>query len=348
MSAWRGVARRLVATAVAGRAGWRLIERRLPDVVVVFLWHGFGGPGDRVGRLFFDQEDLARGRSSLCPLDVFRVQLDFIGERFRLVPLAEAVARLAAGPPFGRLAAITFDDGFKSVCDLAAPELERRQFPACIFVNAALASGGRLKATDVLNAGVNRLGATVAARLCREHGLPADERTVRRDQRPLVSAAAWPRARDAILGALGQTEASLASETEAYATWEDLAQLPRPLFSFGNHGARHLSLPSLDRAELEREIVDGARALKERLNTDDAPYAYAFGGVADVTPDAIAIARQQHRVICSAYGGFNLPRRPLTDVRRVPVFSTPDPAMLAEYTFRITPLARALIGWRSG
>jgi peptidoglycan/xylan/chitin deacetylase (PgdA/CDA1 family) len=58
----------------------------------------------------------------------------FFQRRFRVVPLRDLVARLAAGQPVGRALAITFDDGYRDNFANAAPILERLALPATFFV----------------------------------------------------------------------------------------------------------------------------------------------------------------------------------------------------------------------
>lgn len=72
----------------------------------------------------------------------FREQLDFIQEHFRVVGLEE----LLAAPPrrSHRLAALTFDDGFRSVLLEAAPILAKRGLPFTVFVNEMAIETNRL------------------------------------------------------------------------------------------------------------------------------------------------------------------------------------------------------------
>jgi peptidoglycan/xylan/chitin deacetylase (PgdA/CDA1 family) len=64
----------------------------------------------------------------------FSDYLDFFATYFQVVSLSQLLERLVAGRPLGGLLAITFDDGYRDNHEIAAPELERRGFPATFFI----------------------------------------------------------------------------------------------------------------------------------------------------------------------------------------------------------------------
>lgn len=69
-------------------------------------------------------------------LDValFRRELEYISEHFHVLPLEEALERLATGTLPPRAVAITFDDGTRNLATHAAPILREMDLPAAIFV----------------------------------------------------------------------------------------------------------------------------------------------------------------------------------------------------------------------
>jgi peptidoglycan/xylan/chitin deacetylase (PgdA/CDA1 family) len=83
------------------------------------------------------------GPPPLCiPPAVFRGHLDCIAEAsIPAVTLGRLVDDLRVGRPVERSIAITFDDGFQSVVDEAAPLLAERQLPATIFCVAGHLGG---------------------------------------------------------------------------------------------------------------------------------------------------------------------------------------------------------------
>jgi peptidoglycan/xylan/chitin deacetylase (PgdA/CDA1 family) len=82
----------------------------------------------------FEDESIFRGKLFMRP-ETFNGRLQFLVQKgFPVLRLAEALARLEGGSLPAGATVITIDDGFFSVYRLAAPLLERFQFPATIYV----------------------------------------------------------------------------------------------------------------------------------------------------------------------------------------------------------------------
>jgi peptidoglycan/xylan/chitin deacetylase (PgdA/CDA1 family) len=64
----------------------------------------------------------------------FALQMDWIAEFCRVLPLPDAARALARGSLPERAACITFDDGYANNLDVAAPILSERELPATIFI----------------------------------------------------------------------------------------------------------------------------------------------------------------------------------------------------------------------
>ncbi len=65
----------------------------------------------------------------------FREQMEYLARRCRVVSLLEALHRLRSGSIDRPTVAITFDDGYQNVFDVAFPVLREFQFPATVFIN---------------------------------------------------------------------------------------------------------------------------------------------------------------------------------------------------------------------
>ncbi len=74
--------------------------------------------------------------TSITP-DLFRQHMEYLEEHeFKVVPLPELMEKLKRGEPLPeKTAAITFDDAYESVYDVAFPMLKKRDWPFTVFVN---------------------------------------------------------------------------------------------------------------------------------------------------------------------------------------------------------------------
>lgn len=72
--------------------------------------------------------------------DDFIEHLNYLADnQFNVVDLPEALQKIRAGESLAdKSVAITFDDGYANLLDVALPELEKRGWPATIFVNPGL------------------------------------------------------------------------------------------------------------------------------------------------------------------------------------------------------------------
>ena len=88
-----------------------------------------------------------------------------------------------------------------------------------------------------------------------------------------------------------------------------------PLFEIGGHTATHPSLPTLDPAEQEEEIVFGSRYLEATLGMPIRTFAYPFGDWGPATRDIVKAAgfecavTASHRRVRWGDSQFELPRR---------------------------------------
>jgi len=83
-------------------------------------------------------------------------QLEWIGRRFRFVDLDELGKRLESGDTVERVAAVTFDDGYRDVYEHAYPLLRRKGIPCGVFVVTDRVGRRELLAHDRLYLGLRR------------------------------------------------------------------------------------------------------------------------------------------------------------------------------------------------
>ncbi len=74
----------------------------------------------------------------------FRWQMELLAKCFNVIPLHDAVEMIGTGRLPPRAVCITFDDGYRSVHDLALPILQEFKLPATIFVTSGFVGGGNM------------------------------------------------------------------------------------------------------------------------------------------------------------------------------------------------------------
>jgi peptidoglycan/xylan/chitin deacetylase (PgdA/CDA1 family) len=90
-------------------------------------------------RVFAQQDPMMPGEPTA---EFFDRMLGWLQSQFNVLPLHEAVRRLANGTLPPAAAAITFDDGYRDNLEVAAPLLQRRGLPATFFVASGFLDGG--------------------------------------------------------------------------------------------------------------------------------------------------------------------------------------------------------------
>lgn len=115
----------------------RAVKRGLGKVVLV-------PPGKRTIFVYHDVSDPGAPQHTVeysTPIALFRAQIDVLARSFTFVTLDDLVGGAGGGR---RLASITFDDGYLSLCDQVLPELSSRGIPFTVFLNGSAVTANQL------------------------------------------------------------------------------------------------------------------------------------------------------------------------------------------------------------
>ncbi len=269
------------------RAALRWQQRRRGGVTVL-KYHGFGDPQFMDPNLF-----VGAGR--------FRKPVAYLAAHYRPVPVDEACAHLATGktlPPGG--VALTTDDGFRNVYELAAPVLRDHGWPATVFVSTGpLDTRTSLWPTTVhywfattpaeaLCVSLPTGGAEGAVDGSKEYVFRLDTPSQRTKARRVVLAAIQglePRLREAALarlaGALGVPPGADPFPPMPMLSWDETRWLARHGVAIGGHTVSHPSLATLSPGEARAEIAGCRKRLGDELGTPVTTFAYPFGMARD-------------------------------------------------------------------
>ena len=270
--------------------------------------------------------------------EVFSAQIDWLKQHFDVVSIDE----------FMRLdtvkgkAAITFDDAYRSVFDVALPILRSLRLPATVFVNAGTLQGAPLWRDKVRFLMNNRLVGDflVWRQKNSPDAPPLDEATFYRTSKtPAINSDQFDQQIDAFARRRGlfDTIQGLAGQIA-----DRDVLIDDPLVTYGNHTYSHFLLSSLGPREQAREIRANGAVL-ERLGLPlSRIFALPFGGQRDFNAETVKILHQD------GYVGVVLSRHRVNAARRRSAFYAerwmpPDDTML--FHRRLAGLyARAMMG----
>jgi len=102
-------------------------------------------------------------------------------------------------------------------------------------------------------------------------------------------------------------------------TWDQIAYLHQAGFEIGSHTRSHFDCGSSDIHALQQEIVGSKADLEHRLGIKGRFFSFPWGHPANISAEALQLARRTYPHVCSAFGGGNFPSRDdqLWHLRRV-------------------------------
>ncbi len=85
-------------------------------------------------------------------IQTFRWQMQVLAECFHVMPLHEAIAALAENRVPPRAVCVTFDDGYRTIHELALPVLKEFKLPATVFVTTGHMESGSMWNDKIIDA----------------------------------------------------------------------------------------------------------------------------------------------------------------------------------------------------
>ena len=250
--------------------------------------------------------------------------LEFLVRHYRVVPLSA----LERGEPGDRAVVITFDDGYASVYANAFPRLKRRGLAATVYLTTDVVGNRAMIWINELN-WLLRNRPTVARSLIAAAFDCEQESPI-----PSLLARACDRYDpQAVRGLLGEMRARAGLDAalfpraaRLYLTWEEITEMARTGWTFGNHTASHPNLARLSEAAQRQEMTRAQEALRLRPGAVSA-FAYPFG-LHDAASRRVAASVGFTSVM--TVGGTNDSPAALDPVARVPVRARTTAALFAE------------------
>lgn len=252
----------------------------------------------------------------------------WIGSMFRVLPLDEAVQRLAAGSLPASAACITFDDGYADNRTQALPILQRHGLPATFYIATGFLDGGRMwndtviesmRRTALPSINLSNLGVEGLAQL---DLASVPQRRVAIDQILLRIKHHHPDERLALTHAIAAA-AQVRLPDDLMMTSEQVRQMQAAGMLIGAHTVSHPILASLSDDEARQEIAGSRRRLEDILGQRVGHFAYPNGKPGkDYNARSVAIVRELgfDSAVCTQWGAA----RAGTDHLQLPRFSPWD------------------------
>lgn len=253
----------------------------------------------------------------------FRLQMEFLVRHCTVLPLPEAVARLARRDLPRGAVAVTFDDGYANNCEVALPILRDLGVPATVFVATGLLDGG-LMFNDALLELVRRVPGDELDLRGEDLGrLPLGPAPQRRATWAALVDAVKYRAADERLAFAHRVAAAngIALPGDLMLTTAQLGTLHAAGIDIGGHTCTHPILARLPPAAAAAEIAGSHATLTRLLGTAPVSFAYPNGVPGrDFGPEHVAMVRAAgYRLACATTRGcadpaadpFALPRTTL-------------------------------------
>jgi peptidoglycan/xylan/chitin deacetylase (PgdA/CDA1 family) len=210
----------------------------------------------------------------------FELLMAGVAKSFDVLPLDQAVQKLAGGDLPARALAITFDDGYADNHDIALPILQRLGLTATVYVSTGFLDGGRMwndsvieclrhtqrDALDLSAWGLGKLPTTTA--LQRRAAIEA--------LLPIIKYKA-PAERDIDIKRLHKLCGEPDLSNRLMMRSDDVRALHRAGIGIGAHTVHHPILCSLPDAQAEQEIARSRERLQDIVQAPVTQFAYPNG-----------------------------------------------------------------------
>jgi peptidoglycan/xylan/chitin deacetylase (PgdA/CDA1 family) len=300
-----------VAAAVAAEVvGLSALARARTAGLRILMYHGIArhlrGPA-AYGHLFIDAQAFDR-------------HMRHLRRHYHPITLADAARAMEAGQPFpARAVAVTIDDGYRGVLDVALPILAQTRVPATVFVCAEVAGPGQFHWFDALRVLVADAAATGAA-----HDLGAGVRLDGRAGRDPEGVFAQLSARldgqpPVVLERLvdlARARGLFAAHPELHlAEWPEWrAAADTGWLEVGSHSLRHGDLSRLAPETCARELTASKQQIDAAMRRPCEFLAYPQGGWSPSVAEHAAAAG--YRLAVTTDDGINPPTQPRMALRR--------------------------------
>jgi peptidoglycan/xylan/chitin deacetylase (PgdA/CDA1 family) len=295
----------------------RILNQRRP---VLVMYHGFTDQPAHGG--------IANHEWKHLPATEFRKQLTFLVSHYNLVRLEDLVRAATTGaalPP--RPAAITIDDGYRSIYTVAYPLLKEFQAPAAVFLATGFVSERQYLWTDRVEYAMDHAppgplelsvgGSRIRLEIHDTSSRMAADRVVRSAFKRLAQDSVAKHV-DALEERVG---GSLSNGSEAIyqpLAWSEIREMTDSgLVSFGAHSHSHVILTRCGEEEASRELRTSKRIIEEHLGRRCDLFCYPNGRRGDFNATTKRLVKESgYSCALTTVYGMNSARPDLYELKR--------------------------------
>jgi peptidoglycan/xylan/chitin deacetylase (PgdA/CDA1 family) len=283
----------------------------------------------------------------------FREQLDYLTSHYEIVPLSFIANRIAGKQslPAG-LAAITIDDGYRDVYEIAFPVLRQYDAPATLFAVTDFVDQKTWMWTDKLRYLTSRaqkesFEATIGNHALRFllNGCASRIAAAERVNEALKSIPEGDknRAIDGIAESLGVALPDAPPLDLSPISWEQAREMDRAGMEIGSHTLTHPILTNVSETQLRRELVESRKRLESILKRKVDLFCYPNGNYNSAV--ASEVERAGYSCAVTIEPGLNDERNNPFMLRRIHTES--DLAHFVQSTSGFEQVKTSLYGFRA-
>jgi peptidoglycan/xylan/chitin deacetylase (PgdA/CDA1 family) len=228
---------------------------------------------------------------SITPRD-FEATLKFLTRYYTPVRLQDILADSDGRNLPPRAVLVTFDDGYASVMEWAAPLCAKFGVPAIFFLNAAFLDNHRLAPDNLVCYVANELGVETinAAALVAKGADSPKLKSLAEVFSCFFTAISLPERKvflDALAHLAGINERQLAGEAGLYLTRKQLCELASSNFEIGDHTYTHVRCRFLTAEDFGDEVDRNKAELEILTGKKVRSFSVPYGSSADLTSDLL-------------------------------------------------------------
>lgn len=223
----------------------------------------------------------------------FKRQLTVLKKNYDVVFVDEILRRLKKGKPVGGLAAVTFDDGYKSVLENALPILKNLDIPATWYLSTKLItekSFWRDKVRFIINTEkVSNFLAWLSKKNVELSGLKDEDFYWKSKDPDTVNSKTMEKMTSQFLENVVSEDVSF---DRIYADKKEIDSVDSNLIHIGNHTHSHYVLSSLSKKEQKKEVNKTKKILESYNAKKSSILSVPFGGKHTFNKDTKEVCRE--------------------------------------------------------